>query len=166
MKALAAVLLTFLTAAAASAERLSVPVSGVSLIEVRSGEARVFLDIDLPDLDEYAVQRAFLQTGGSATLAEPLNVWARASLSDGTAAPQVVSRTQVRQQGDRVTCDVTAVILGAKEGAAPFDGVLIALPDWRGEDIPESVAQALRTALTGATLEIDRRKLFRPASRP
>jgi hypothetical protein len=39
MKALAAVLLTFLTAAAASAERLSVPVSGVSLIEVRSGAA-------------------------------------------------------------------------------------------------------------------------------
>jgi hypothetical protein len=152
-----------LAAGAARGERLSVPVTGASLVEVRSGEARLLLTLDFPELEDYAVERAFLQGVPTSVLEEPLDVWVRASRS-GSAVGHVLSRTSLRARSGTV-CDVTGLIHAAR-GEAGIDGLVVALPDWRGEDLTETIAQALGAALAGGTLEIECRRLLRPPPRP
>jgi hypothetical protein len=153
-----------LAAGAARGERLSVPVTGASLLEVRSGEAQVLLTLSFPDLEDYAIEQAFLQGASTTVLEEPLDLWVRASRS-GTAAPHVVSRTSLRPGSASSICDVTGLVHAAR-GETGIDGLIVALPDWRGEGLPETVAQGLRTALGTGSLEIECRRLLRPPPRP
>jgi hypothetical protein len=161
---LAATTILLLAAGAARGERLSVPVTGASLVEVRSGEVRLLLTLNFPDLEDYAVERAYLEGASTAVLEGPLDLWVRASRS-GTVAPHVISRTLLRPGSGSSICDVTGLIHAAR-GETGIDGLILSLPDWRGEDLPEEIAQGLRTALGGGTLEIECRRLLRPPPRP
>ncbi len=163
-RATVAAALLLLTTGAAFGERLSLPLTGARLVDTRAGEARVLLSVSLPDLGNYAISQAFLLGSVTTVLQEPLDVWVRAARAAAPLA-QVMSRTTLRPRDEAVICDVTGLIHGAR-GESGIDGIILSLPDWRGEEFPTAIAEGLRTALVNGTLEIEGRRLLRPPPRP
>jgi hypothetical protein len=141
-----------------AAEVLSVPVIEAAVVGVREGESRVLLRMTMPDLSSRAVTRATLRCPAPAVLEGRLAVWVRAARPDDSIDAELTSRTSLERGGSEVTCDVTNVLLGVRDGTA-VSGMVVTIPEWEGDGFPEVVAEALRVALAEATVDIQYRRM-------
>jgi hypothetical protein len=154
-----------LVSGAASAEQAHVSISGVEVHDLGARGTGVLLELDLPDLQGYSVERGVLaMENATGATREPVEVWAAGARANQEPTFETTARTQVSFGADEITCDITNVLHCIVDGAE-VESIWLMRPQSVVGSLDSESAQRIASAFEQATLRIDLHGPFRGSRR-
>ncbi len=154
-----------LTSAVASAEQARISVSNAEIRDLGARGMGVLVELDLPDLQGYVIERGVLAVANSTEgTRDPVEVWAVGADANQEPAFDVTGRTQVSFGPDEIACDITNLLHCIADGAQ-VESVWLVRPQSALGTLDAGLAQSIAAAFDGATLRVDLHSPFQGVDR-